>query len=273
MEKVRLEYKVIKTRSGQTGFVKLGTGNPMIMLVGYSGNLLHWNSELIYSLAEQYTIYLPDNRRVGLSDSHNDESMMGFADDIADFIAALSLNNPLICGWSMGGIIAQALAIKYPDVVKGIGLIVSQPDYSYTYGALHQLVADLRDKPSKENRDKLTELFFSGVPSIEFRKYLAKTILPINHYVYPFGELAQQLQDKAVAGWHTNYAALKQVTIPILITVAKNDLVTKPEASNILHQILPNSKLISYSDGGHFFLHYYPHDLAEQIKLFFSNLL
>lgn len=273
MEKVRLEYKVIKTRNGQTGFVKLGTGNPLIMLVGYSGNLLHWNSELIYSLAEQYTLYLIDNRRVGLSDSYNDESMTGFADDVADFIDALNLNNPLICGWSMGGIIAQALVIKYPNLVKGIGLIVSQPDYSYTYGALHKLVADLRNKPSKENRDKLTELFFSGIPSIEFRKYLAKTILPINHYIYPFGDFAQQLQDKAVSEWHTDYVALKQVKTPVLIAVAKNDSVTKPEASNILHQILSNSKLISYSDGGHFFLHYYPHDLATQIKLFFSALL
>lgn len=156
--------------------------------------------------------------------------------------------------------------MQNPDLVRSLSLIVSQPDYSYTHGKLHQLVTNLREHPSRENREKLTELFFSELPSIELRKYLAKSVLHIPKYVYQFGYAAQILQDKSVSEWKSNLSKLQQLTMPVLITVAKNDMVTKPEASYILHNALPNSKLISYSDGGHFFLHRYPLELAENIK-------
>ncbi|TXI94073.1 MAG: alpha/beta hydrolase [Neisseriales bacterium] len=270
MEQIKFEYQTVKTRSGQTGYIMLGKGKPLVMLVGYSGNLLHWNSTLIFELAKKYTVYLPDNRLVGLSTSTNEESMTGLARDTLDFIDALQLEKPILCGWSMGGIIAQALAHENSERISGLAFIVSQPDYSYTMGRLHQLVANLRENPGKENRDRLTELFFSGMPSIEFRKYLAKTILPIAHYVYPFNAAAQALQDKAVANWQVDEEKLMQISLPALITVAKNDWVTKPEASYKLHQLLTNSKLISYPDGGHFFLHHYPEELASQIINFFN---
>lgn len=268
MERDGFDYEVIPTQNGQVGYVKLGSGDPLVMLVGYSGNLLHWNSDLVYELAKKFTVYLPDNRLVGESRSSNLPSIAGMAQDIADFVMALGLEQVHLCGWSMGGIIAQAFAMHHEDLLKSIALIVSQPDYSYTYGRLHELVSNLREKPGKENRDKLTELFFSGMPSIEFRKYLAKTILPIKHYVYPFSKSAQELQNLAVANWQTDIEKLQKITKPVLITTAKNDLVTKPEASNILHSLLVNSKLISYPDGGHFFLHSYPRELAQQIIQF-----
>lgn len=265
------EYKTIQTDSGQIGYITLGQGPALIMLVGYSGNLLHWNSEFIYTLAEKFTLYLPDNRLVGESYSNNTEDMEGLALDCRDFINALNLNKPLICGWSMGGIIAQAMAYQHAEILSGLIFIVSQPDYSFTLGRLHQLVRNLRDKPNKENRERLTEVFFSEVPSLELRKYLAKTILPIQHYVYPFNDKAQALQEQAVANWRSNHDKLKQISLPTLITVAKNDWVTKPEASWILHDLIPNSKLISYPNGGHFFLHHYPKQLALEISQFFAN--
>lgn len=265
----RLNYHQISTESGQVGYVKLGAGHPLIMLVGYSGNLLHWNSEFIYALAQKFTLYLPDNRLVGLSNSSNPEDMDGLAQDVIDFIIALDLSQPLICGWSMGGIIAQAVVNQQPQLIAGMALIVSQPDYSYTFGELHHLVRNLRDYPSRESREKLTELFFSTTPTIEFRKYLAKTILPIEHYVYPFNAQAQALQDLAVTKWQADLTKLAQYSAPVLITTAKNDLVTKPQASWILHQSLPNSKLVSYPDGGHFFMHHYPQSLANEIIRYF----
>ncbi len=269
----QLIYHVVKTAHGQTGYVCLGSGKPLVMLVGYSGNLLHWNSELIYKLAEHYTVYLPDNRLVGETRSDNIETMEGMAHDSLEFIQALNLEQPIICGWSMGGIIAQALAGIKSDSIGGMALIVSQPDYSYTMNQLHQMVTNLRQNPGKENRDKLTELFFSGTPALEFRKYLSKTILPIVHYVYPFNADAQLLQNKAVTDWRADMDKLRTLNLPVLIACARNDQVTDPKASFILHQTIPRSKLISYPDGGHFFLHHYPLPLANEIINFFADIV
>lgn len=260
-----LHYQSVSTKSGQVGYVKLGSGRPLILLVGYSGTLLHWNSEFIFFLADKFTLYLLDNREVGVSRSHNQSSMLGLAQDVVDFIEALELTQPAICGWSMGGIIAQAVINLVPQLVSGLVLIVSQPDYSYTFGNLHYLVQNFRENPTRINREKLTELFFSQLPSLEFRKYLAKVILPIENYGYTFTSQAQQLQDLAVNQWQSNLPSLANYLQPVLIITAQDDLVTQPIASWLLHQTLANSKLISYSRGGHFCLHRYPRELAQEI--------
>ncbi len=265
------EYQIIQTISGQVGYVTVGADDlpPMILLVGYSGNLLHWNQELVLKLSECYKVYLPDNRLVGESISHNEDSISGLAQDIADFIDALFLHNVTLVGWSMGGIIGQNLAIYHAEKINKVAILGSLPDYTFTHGSLHSLVADLRERPSKEHRDKLLHLFYSEDLTIEFRKYLARNILHINHYVYPFNHHAQQLQDKSVTSYQIDYELIKTISQPVVIFTARNDLVNKPEASYLLHQLIPNSQLISYASGGHFFINCYPQQIAQQIINFF----
>ena len=84
-------------------------------------------------------------------------------------------------------------------------------------------------------------------------------------YVYPYNEHAQQLQDQSVKNWLQQAEQLEQLHLPVLITTARNDMVTKPEASWYLHTKLKNSKLISYPTGGHFFMHRYAIELADEI--------
>ncbi|MDD3267167.1 MAG: alpha/beta hydrolase [Burkholderiales bacterium] len=267
-----LNYQTITTKNGIAGYVKLGNGaDNLVMLVGYSGNLLHWNSELINKLAEFYTVYLLDNRLVGLSDSTNAETISGFADDVADFIYALNLAQCRVFGWSMGGIIAQSIAINYPKLLSGLVLMVSQPDYSYTYGNLHNVVSELRNNPNKQNRDRLMELFYSEEPSIEFRKYLAKNTLRIDAYIYPFSNKAQALQDLAVSNHVADYSKIEQINIPTIIFTAVNDKVTKTEASYILHKLIKTSKLISYNSGGHFFMNYNSLEVANDLIRYFEK--
>lgn len=124
--RVNLEYDFISTKNGQTGYSVVGNGSPLIMLVGYSGNLLHWNSEFIFQLASKFKVYLVDNRLIGLTKSSNEASINGLAQDAIDFIDAMDLDSAIVCGWSMGGVIAQAMALQYPEKIKGISLIASQ---------------------------------------------------------------------------------------------------------------------------------------------------
>ena len=267
------EYRVAKIKSGQVGYLAIGDDSlaPMILLVGYSGNLLHWNKQFVENLAKHYRVYLLDNRLVGKTNSGNEESICGMATDVFEFIQSLQLNSVNLVGWSMGGMIAQGVAINYPNVIASITLLGSLPDYSFTHGSLHALVATLREKPSKESRDKIFHLFYSEELSIDFRKYLARNILRISNYNYPYNSSAQLLQDKAVTSYNANYEQLKQLTQPTIIVTAKNDLVNKPEASHLLHQLIPNSRLISFASGGHFFVNVFPLDVAAYIIKFLDR--
>lgn len=263
------EYQVMETRNGRCGFIELGSGEPLILLVGYSGNLLHWNSELISELAWHFRVILPDNRKVGLSDSTNPETMSGMAQDVADFMDALGLNSAYLLGWSMGGIIVQEFLDLYQHRCMGAVLLASEPQISYTTPNLHTLVNNLLINPGSATRAALGELFYSEVPSIEFRKYLAKVVLRIKHYVYPFNLQAQQLQDKIVAGWlGMNEEQLALIKIPVLLLAARNDRVIPYAASQYLFEHLPLAKMICYPCGGHFFLNYHPHEIAQDIISF-----
>ncbi len=265
-------YQVLPIPSGQVGYIAIGEDflPPMILIVGYSGNLLHWNKQFVLELAKYFRVYLPDNRLVGETKSNNENSINGMADDVAEFIDAMNLQDVKIVGWSMGGIIAQNLAMNYPDKVTGISLLGSLPDYTFTHGSLHDLVTNLREKPSKENRDKLMQLFYSEELSIDFRKYLAQNTLRIPGYIYPFNQDAQALQSSSVEKYKIEYSVLEKIVQKTLIFTAKNDLVNKPEASHLLHNLIPNSQLVSYANGGHFFVNYHPISVAEHIINYFG---
>ncbi len=272
MSQVSASYQQITTANGCCGYIEVGHGQPLIMLVGYSGNLLHWNSELIGKLAQHFRVILPDNRKVGLSDSTNPETMHGMALDVADFMDALGLDSVYLLGWSMGGIIVQEFLLQFASRCLGAALIASEPQISYTTSELHQLVNNLLTNPGSAARAALGELFYSEAPSIEFRKYLAKVVLRIQHYVYPFNVVAQRLHDKIVADWTgMNEEQLAAIKIPVLLLAARNDRVIPYAASQYLFEHLPATKLCLYSHGGHFFLNYYPQELAGDIIAFLAK--
>lgn len=271
MNQISATYQQITTATGGCGYIEVGHGQPLIMLVGYSGNLLHWNSELISTLAQHFRVILPDNRKVGLSDSTNPETMRGMAQDVADFMDALGLDSAYLLGWSMGGIIVQEFLLHFGSRCLGAVLIASEPQVSYTTPHLHQLVNNLLINPGSAARAALGELFYSEAPSIEFRKYLAKVVLRIPHYIYPFSLAAQRLQDKIVADWTgMSEEQLAAIKIPVLLLAARNDRVIPYAASQYLFEHLPTAKLCLYSHGGHFFLNYYPQKIAQDIILFFN---
>ncbi|HLX52529.1 MAG TPA: alpha/beta hydrolase [Aquella sp.] len=250
-----LEYKSVKTRSGHCGYATLGSGTPLIMVVGYTGTLFHWHGKFVHELAKHYAVYLIDNRKIGLSDSDNEESMPGFARDIVDFIDALSLNKPCILGWSMGGVAVQELLRNHSDKIKAAILLATVPAISYTNSDFFNFVREADKVSADEYRKGIYYYFFSHDQHEKTKDELTSNALKFSNYSYRFEIAARNLQDRVIACWPgMSEDDLSKIRVPTLLLWAKNDLVVPESAGLCFVNNLPQAKLIIYPSGGHFLL-------------------
>ncbi len=100
----------------------VGSGYPIILLHGNGESYTIFN-KLIDKLKEDYTVYAVDNRCHGESDDTEEVSYDLMAEDIIGFIKELNIENPMLYGFSDGGIVGLLIAIKQPDLLSK--LIVS----------------------------------------------------------------------------------------------------------------------------------------------------
>ncbi len=267
-----LIYQNVQAVSGQFGYVKLGSGPNLVMLVGYSGTLFHWNRSFIYKLAESFTVYLLDNRHIGLSVSDNEASISGMAQDVIDFIEVLQIDNPIVFGWSMGGMIAQEILKRYSANLSGTVLLATTSNNNLVSPIFVELIENQDHIPPHQFKTQLYATFFSEVDSDKVKLTIKDGAILIKDYDYRFKFEAKQFQDEVVRKWEgSNEVELAQLKLPVLIMRAKNDLVIDHRAAHFFNKNLESSKLIVYPTGGHFFLHKAPLQVAGDVTTFFIN--
>ncbi|MBF8303235.1 MAG: Alpha/beta hydrolase, partial [Candidatus Dadabacteria bacterium] len=100
-----------------------GEGEPLLLIEGLGYSSWMWFSQ-IPAFSREYKVIVFDNRGVGNTDKPDSEyTIETMADDAAGFLKALGLDSAHVLGVSMGGFIAQELALRYPDMVRSLVLV------------------------------------------------------------------------------------------------------------------------------------------------------
>ncbi|HEX9482360.1 MAG TPA: alpha/beta hydrolase, partial [Solirubrobacteraceae bacterium] len=100
-----------------------GEGPPLLLIMGMSGTALHWGEELLEDLRRDFDVIAFDNRGVGASTRLDGEvTIREMADDAAALLGALEIDSAHVMGISMGGMIAQELALAHPELVRTLTL-------------------------------------------------------------------------------------------------------------------------------------------------------
>src|SRR5246127_5235752 len=102
-------------------------GIPVIFFVHLAATLDNWDPRIIDPIAEQHHVIAFDNRGVGASTGSVPDTVELMADDAYAFIAALGFNKVDIFSFSLGGMVAQALVIKHPELVRKLILTGTGP--------------------------------------------------------------------------------------------------------------------------------------------------
>ena len=252
----------------QVGDVKLayyvrGEGKPLLMINGYISTMSLWDPLLIEELAKNHQLIVFDNRGVGLSSdtTANNTTIPQMADDAAGLINALGLNKPDILGWSMGARIAQQLLIRHPESVGKAVLAAANPGGSQGVPA-DKAVEDKLNDPNVPDDQKLALLFPPGDGEEALAEEIYSRILaagkqgsaPDDFTVSKETALRQNRARTTL--WdadESNFANLKNITNPVLLTDGRDDVVDKPVNSVNMARQIPFSWL-AFFDGGHAFL-------------------
>ena len=104
-----------------------GSKPPLLLLQRYRGTMDHWDPAFLDDLAAERQVVLFDNEGVGLTAGAVPSSIAAMAKSAASFIDALQLSQVDLLGWSMGGTVAQLLALDRPKLVRRVVLAATGP--------------------------------------------------------------------------------------------------------------------------------------------------
>ena len=125
---VSAPVRVAHTRLGAVGYRVVGSGPPLVLIMGYAGTMEVWDPRLVHALARHNRVVMFDNAGVGRTQPLPGElTIDAMADQTSALIERLGLGRPDVLGWSMGGMIAQALAVLHPAQVRRLVLCATYP--------------------------------------------------------------------------------------------------------------------------------------------------
>ena len=117
----------IKVNDIQIYYEGSGRGFPLIMVMGLGANLDWWDPRMIQELSKKFNLVMFGNRGAGRTDISNRRyTIKSFAEDTASLMDVFGIPRAHVIGVSMGGMIAQELALNFPEKVKKTGPLFHQ---------------------------------------------------------------------------------------------------------------------------------------------------
>ena len=229
-------------------------GVPVVFFVHLAATLDNWDPRIIDPVAKDRHVIAFDNRGVGASTGHVPDSVEAMADDAYGFIRALGFDKIDVFSFSLGGMVAQALVVKHPELVRKLVLTGTGPKggkgidkvAGTTYWDM--LRAALTRSDPKEflffNRDA------AGKPAA--RAFVNRLTERTADRDAKIKVTAFQTQLKAIKKWGRSAPDdLSGITQPTLIANGDNDRMVPSILSEDLHRRIKGSELIIYPDSGH----------------------
>ena len=234
-----------------------GAGDPVLLVNGLGSPAVSWSLQ-VKALAPHFRVVTLDNRGVGESDLPPDPAYTTaqLAGDAAELLRQMKIDRAHIVGASMGGTIAQELALRHPRLVRSLVLACTWVDADARFIATVSAWASLGHRVPVEERFRhvlypwlYSPTFFEKKDNVEqaFRRALA--------YPHPTKPEAIERQARGVLEWNgTRVKRLGEIKVPTLVLVGKDDILTPPSFAKAVAKGIKKSRL-SVLPGGHgFFL-------------------
>jgi pimeloyl-ACP methyl ester carboxylesterase len=265
-----IETKKIRVGDIDMAYKIFGKGTPILLINGYSAPLDFWDPILINRLASNHTVITFDNRGIGNTTLGNKEfSIPQFAHDTAGLMEALKINQANILGWSMGGMIAQELAISDPEKVNKLIIYASICGGNDSIPPDNEVLNAYSNQT--ENTTKRLENFLPLLFPNQWRVDNPDLIqeLPKSTEISPVRTL--DLQMKAISGWQGTCNRLNNIIHPTMILVGTDDVITVPENSIFIASKIPGAWLVQMESGGHAVMMQYPEKFSSIVDIFLAS--
>ena len=256
----------------QIGYRRIGKGRPLLVLNGFAATSADWDPSFIDGLAFSNELILVDHRGIGGStDDGKPFDIAQLARDAVHVIETLDFARASVLGWSMGGFIAQILALQHPDRINKLVLLSTDSggaDADLAPSAVWSQLIDMSGTPHEQAHRLLSLVFPSDVAESLYREY-GDVVAAARAQLSP--DLVNR-QAAAMDAWHRNGVGgrLREISAPVLIATGNEDVVIPPSNALKLVNALPGAWLAQFAGGGHAFTAQYPRPLADLINCFLT---
>lgn len=247
--------------------VRRGKGEPLLMIQGMSGTHAAWGDPFLSHLEPVLDCITYDHRGIGFSPKISDPfSIVDLADDAAKLLDRLELDSAHVLGISMGGMVAQELALRHGDRVRTLAL-----GCTYCGGPGSSLIqpADAQKMMSgfsSGDRDVVLRNAFELNTSEAFREDPA--------HFEAFREMALavpsrlptiMLQMQAIGG-HDTQERLGQITVPTLVIHGTDDRMVPYANGELIASKVPGARMATMEGVGHMFWWERPEESAALLR-------
>lgn len=266
----------VYTNGIQIYYERHGSGDPLVLIAGLGYGLWQWH-RLLPLLAATHEVIVFDNRGAGQSDKPDGPySVQMLGDDTAGLLDALGLRGVTLLGHSMGGFVAQQVALARPDLVGRLILAATNfggPNHVPITPQAMQVLLDRSGDPLELVRRGIAVACAPGFS--EAHPDLVQALIAYRLTV-PVPPAAYQAQMAVGLGLLSAAAAFEQrlaaVSAPALILFGEHDRVVPPANANLLAAALPHSTLTILPDCGHMFPIERPDAAAQAIATWLAGL-
>jgi 3-oxoadipate enol-lactonase len=257
----------VHTPAAELHYERGGSGEPLLMIQGMSGTHVSWGEPFLGPLRESFDVVAFDNRGIGLSAPIEGAfTIVEMAEDAAALMDELGLESAHVVGISMGGMIAQELALAHADRLRSLTL-----GCTYCGGPGSQLMP-------QENVEKIAAGMMSGDRDKAIRAGWEVNLSPAfradeSGYA-AFHEMATsvpaakrtiELQAQAIFG-HDTSGRLGEISTPTLVVHGTEDGVLPYPNAEQISALMPAARLETLEGVGHMFWWEQPQPSAELVR-------
>ncbi|ONH29723.1 alpha/beta fold hydrolase [Pseudofrankia asymbiotica] len=250
-----------------------GTGTPLLFLQHFRGGLDHWDPAVTDGLAAHREVILLNNAGVASSTGETPDMFDTMADNAAQFVDALGLARVDVLGLSIGGAVAQELALRRPELVRRLIIAGFKPRAGEVEGTAPDMI-EVATRNEVPTLGDFLYLFFepsetsqaAGRAFWERRHRRTVDVDPLTTKETMVAQLTAMEEWAQQRG--ERYSELARITAPTLVVNGRRDIMIPTINSYILAQHIPNAQLVLYPDSGHGSIFQYPDLFVSQAARF-----
>jgi len=247
--------------------VRRGAGEPLLLIQGMSGNHKHWGEPFVALLERDFDVIAFDNRGVGWSPRVDEAfSIADMADDAAGVLEAVGLPSAHVLGISMGGMIAQELALRHPEKVRTLTLGCTYPGGPEGTLADEAVLGPLVEAMRSGDRERAIRAGWEVNVSADFAVDEAQyAVFRATAVEKPTALAVIMLQMQAITA-HDTSARLAEIAMPALVIHGTEDQMIPVSNGEAIARAIPGARLERLDGVGHMFWVERPERTAELLR-------